>query len=143
MKSRTILMGYGDDVWVGALSTFYRNAGYRVENAVLVSDMIRTVRSDSVDVILLEDEIEGVKACDLVPVLKKINGMVQVIVISSEGSLGSARRLRGAGIFFQTMKPVDLEEIKSAVECAFQKIRREQAFRQTFVGFVALQEVPA
>ncbi|OGP60318.1 MAG: hypothetical protein A2162_10885 [Deltaproteobacteria bacterium RBG_13_52_11b] len=48
-----------------------------------------------------------------------------MIVISSEESLGSVRRLRGAGIFYQAMKPVDLEEIRSAVECAFEKIERE------------------
>ena len=51
--------------------------------AKLVSDLLREVRSGSIDVVLMDDEIEGVKACDLVPVLKKINGIIQVIVISS------------------------------------------------------------
>jgi hypothetical protein len=50
---------------------------------------------------------------------------VQVIVISSEESLGPVRRLRGTGIFYQAMKPADPEEIRSAVECAFDKIERE------------------
>ena len=87
--------------------------------------MIRKVRNGKIHVILLDDEIEGVKACDLVPFLKKINQRIQVIVISSEESIGVVKRLRGAGIFYQAMKPVDLGEIKSAVECAFEKIERE------------------
>ncbi len=143
MKPRTILMAYQDDDWVGSLSTFYFDAGYRVEKANLVSSVIKNVRSGATNVVLLDDEIEGVKACDLVPVLKKINGVVQVIVISSEESLGSARRLRGAGIFFQAMKPVDLEEVKSAVECAFAKISREHFWGDAFLTFLVPGEVPA
>jgi DNA-binding NtrC family response regulator len=90
----------------------------------------------------LDDEIEGVKACDVVPLFKKISWKIQVIMTSSEGSLSLARRLRGAGIFYQAMKPVDLEEIKSAVECAFEKIERESP-RQGFFPFLIPGRVPA
>jgi DNA-binding NtrC family response regulator len=70
-----------------------------------------------------------VKAWELIPLLKRINRRIQVIVISSEESLGAVRRLRGAGIFYQAMKPADLGELKSAVESALEKIRRE-SFRE-------------
>jgi DNA-binding NtrC family response regulator len=143
MKPRTILIAYQDDLWVRSFSTFFNGAGYRVVTAKLVSDLLRKVRSGSIHVVLMDDEIEGVKACDLVPVLKKINGIIQVIVISSEESLGSVRRLRGAGIFFQAMKPVDMEELKSAVECALDKIDREHSVREGFFSFLLPREVPA
>lgn len=84
------------------------------------------MRNGNTQVILLDDEIEGVKACDLVPVFKKINFHIQVIVISSEESIGGVKRLRGAGIFCQAMKPVDLEDIQSAVKYAFEKVEREK-----------------
>src|SRR4030067_1194629 len=125
MKSKKILIAYQDDLWARSLSTFFHGIGYRVEVVRVVSEMIRKVRSNNIPVVLLDDEIEGIRACDLVPLLKKIHWRVQVIMISSEESLGLARRLRGAGIFYQAMKPVDLEEIRSAVECAFEKIERE------------------
>jgi DNA-binding NtrC family response regulator len=143
MRSKTILMAYQDDPWVRSLSEFFHGAGYRVETAKLVSELLRRVRSGSIHVVLMDDEIEGVKACDLVPVLKKINGIIQVIVISSEESLGPVRRLRGTGIFYQAMKPVDVEELKSAVECAFDKIDREHSAREGFLSFLFLKEVPA
>jgi hypothetical protein len=63
-------------------------------------------------------------------------------MISSEESLGLARRLRGAGIFYQAMKPVDLKEIRSAVECAFEKIERENV-REGFFSFLIPNMVPA
>jgi DNA-binding NtrC family response regulator len=127
MKSKTILIAYQDDPWARSLSTFFHGIGYRVETLKMLSEMIRKVRKGGVDVVLLDDEVEGVKACDLVPLFKKLDDKIQVIVISSETSLGLVKRLRGAGIFYQAMKPVDLEEIKSAVECAFKKIERENS----------------
>ena len=67
---------------------------------------------------------------------------IQVTVISSESSLGFVKRLRGSGIFYQATKPVDLEEIKSAVEWAFGKIERENLKGGLF-PFLIPKRVPA
>jgi DNA-binding NtrC family response regulator len=142
MKSKTILITYQDDLGARSLSTFFHGLEYRIETAKVVSDMIRRVRNGKIHVVLLDDEVEGVKASDLVPLLKKINSKVQIIVISSEESLGQVKRLRGAGIFYQAMKPVDMEEIKSAVECAFEKIEREN-LKEGFIPFLVPGRVPA
>lgn len=142
MKSKTILIAYQDDLWARELSTFFHSIGYKVETAKMVSEMIRKVRKGNIHVVLLDDEMEGVKACDLVPLFKKIGDKIQVIVISSDLSLGLVKRLRGAGIFYQAMKPVDLEEVKSAVECAFEKIDRE-SLKEGFFPFLIPRKVPA
>jgi DNA-binding NtrC family response regulator len=126
MKSKTILMAYQDDSWVKPLSTLFAEMGYRIETSRVVSEAIREVRSRDMQVILLDDQMEEIKAYDLAPLFKRLNTKAQIIVISSDGSVGLAKRLREAGIFYQAMKPVDLEEIRSAVACAFEKIEREQ-----------------
>ena len=142
MKSKTILAAYQDDLWARSLAAFFHGMGYRVETTKVMSEMIRRIRKGNIQVILIDDEIEGVKACDLVPLLKNINPKIQIIVISSEESIGSVKRLRGAGIFYQAMKPVDLGEVKSAVECAFEKIQREN-LKQSFFSFPIPEMVPA
>jgi len=143
MKSKTILIAYQDDLWGKSLSTFLHSIGYKVDTAKMVSEMIRKVRKGNIHVVLLDDEMEGVKAYDLVPLFKKIDDKIQIIVISSEVSLGLVKRLRGAGIFYQAMKPVDLGEIKSAVECAFEKIDRENLKKEGFFPFIIPRRVPA
>jgi DNA-binding NtrC family response regulator len=142
MKAKMILIVYQDDLWARSLSTFLHSIGYRVETTKTVSEMIRKLQNGKTNVVLLDDEIEGIKACDLVPLFKKINDRIQVIVISSEVSLGFVKRLRGAGIFYQAMKPVDLEEIKSAVQCAFEKIEREN-LKEGFFPFLIPRRVSA
>ena len=108
----------------------------------MVSETIRKVRNGKINVVLLDDQIEGVKACDVIPLFKKVNDKIQVIVISSEASIGLVKRLRGTGIFYQAMKPVDLEEVRSAVECAFEKIEREN-LKEGFFPFLIPRRVPA
>jgi DNA-binding NtrC family response regulator len=142
MKSKTILIVHQDDPRASSLSTFLNGIGYKVEMAKMVSEMIRKLRNGKTNVILLDDEVEGIKACDLIPLFKRINDKIQVIVISSDASLRFVKRLRGAGIFYQAMKPVDLEEIKSAVECAFEKIEREN-LKEGFFPFLISRRVPA
>ncbi len=142
MKSKTILIVCQDELEARSLSTVFNDMGYKVETARIVSETIRKVRKGNVHVVLLDDEIEGVKACDLVPLVKKMDDKIQVVVISSEASLGLAKRLRGAGIFYQAMKPIDPEEIKSAVECACEKIERE-SLKKGFFPFLIPGRVPA
>jgi DNA-binding NtrC family response regulator len=142
MKTKTILIAYQDDLGTRSLSTFFHGIGYKVETTKVMSEMIRKIRKGNIHVILIDDEIEGVKACDVVPLLKNINPKTQVIVISSEESIGLVKRLRGAGIFYQAMKPVDLGEVKAAVECAFEKVQREST-KEGFFPFFTPEMVPA
>jgi DNA-binding NtrC family response regulator len=142
MKSKMILIAYQDDLWTRPLSTFFHGIGYKVEATKVMSEMIRKIRKGNIHVILIDDEIEGVKACDVVPLLRNINPKIQIIVISSEESIGLVKRLRGAGIFYQAMKPVDLGEVKAAVECAFRKIEREN-LKEGFFSFLTPEMVPA
>ena len=142
MKSRAILIAYQDDLWARSLSTFFHGTGYRIETAKMVSELIRKVQDERHHLVLLDDEIEGVKAYDLVHLLKRMNPRIQIIVLSSEESIGLIKRLRAAGIFYLAMKPVDLEEVKAAVECAFEKIDRERP-REGFFPFLVPRRVPA
>jgi DNA-binding NtrC family response regulator len=142
MKSKSILIAYQDDLWNRSLTTFFHGAGYKVETTKAGSEKIRRIRKGNIHVILIDDEIEGVKACDIVPLLKNIDAKIQIIVISSEESIGLAKRLRGAGIFYQAMKPIDMTEVKSAVECAFGKIEREN-LKEGFFSFLTPEMVPA
>jgi DNA-binding NtrC family response regulator len=143
MKSKTILIAYQDDLETRSMSTFFQGMGYKVEATKAMSEMIRRIRKGNIQVILIDDEIEGVKTCDVVPLLKNINPKIQIIVISSEESIGLVKRLRGAGIFYQAMKPVDLGEVKSVVECAFGKIERENVKEGFFSFLLAPEMVPA
>ena len=143
MASRRILVAYQDDHLGQSVLKYFQDAGYRVDTATMVSEVLKKVKGSAIEVVLMDDELEGIRAYDLVPVLKGMNNGVQVIVVSSEERLGFVRRLRGAGIFYHAMKPVDLEELKSAVECAFEKVEKERSVGRGFLSFLVPGRVPA
>ena len=132
MTSKAILIAYQDDSWVKSLSRLSSDMGCRVEATRLVSDVLQEIRGKDPYVVLLDEEMEGIKAYDLVLLFKKVKPRVQIIAISSDESIHFAKRLRDAGIFYQAMKPIDSEEIRSAVACAFEKIDREQPEKWLF-----------
>jgi len=141
MKFEALLVVYKDDFWARSLVPFFHGRGYRVETAKTISDMIRKIRNGNIHIVLMDDEIEGVKVLDLVNLVKKMNSKTQIIVASSENSLGLAKQLREARIFYQAIKPIDLEEIKSVVDCAFKKIQRENLDRGV-IPFLIPKGVP-
>jgi len=143
MVSRRILVAYQDEQLGQSVLTYFQDAGYRVDAATMVSEVLRKVKGGAIEVVLMDDELEGIRAYDLVPVLKGMKGGVQVIVVSSEERLGFVKRLRGAGIFYHAMKPVDLQELKSAVECAFEKVEKERSVGRGFLSFLVPGRVPA
>lgn len=140
MNTKTILLALEDDLDIKTLSTYFHGNGYRIEVSRSVSDAIRKIRKGNINVILLDDEIEGVKACDIVPLFKRIDAKIQIIVISGEESFSFIKSLRKEGIFYHALKPFDLEEIQSAVRCAFEKIKRESP-KERFMSFLIAERV--
>jgi DNA-binding NtrC family response regulator len=142
MRTMSLLIADQDDRWTEPLRAWLEEQGIRVEVVRAVSDLIRRVRGGTAPVVLMGDELEGVRTSDLVSLLKGIREDLQVIVVSAEASLGWVRRLRGAGIFYQALKPVDREEIRAAVQCAFKKAEKER-LREAFFPFLVEEGVPA
>jgi DNA-binding NtrC family response regulator len=76
-------------------------------------------------IIVLDSELAGMKAYEMIPLMKRVNPKLPIIVMSASGSLELAQRIRNEGIFFYAMKPIDVDEIGTVVESAFKKLEHE------------------
>ena len=99
------------------------------EYQIVAPDSVDMVLGDvlkkEVRVILLGNEFDDMPAGDLIPILKRCNRNLTIILISNEQSLPLLRKLRREGIFYHALRPVekeDREEILQAVRCAFENI---------------------
>ncbi len=72
--------------------------------------------------VLLGSEVDEMPASELIPLLKKCNKKVEIILVSGESSLPQMRKVRSEGIFYHALKsdnsPEDNEEIRQAVHSA-------------------------
>lgn len=119
---KTILIADIDDATRLSLSIFLVKDGYKVETAQFGSEVIQKVQNMSIGLLIMDVELSGMKGYEIVPILKKIDPKLPIIIMSSDSSLELAKKVRETEIFFYAIKPLDFEEIKLAVKDAFKKI---------------------
>ena len=101
-------------------------AGYQVTVTTTAAGMLQGIIKKSSRVLLLGNSFDELAAAELIPLLKKCCRSLIIILVSNEVSLPAMRKLRSEGIFYHLLKPVkaeDREELKQALQCAFQTTR--------------------
>jgi DNA-binding NtrC family response regulator len=106
-----------------SMTQIFGDTEYEVVAADSVDVVMRDVLRKEAQVILLGGTFDNIPAGDLIPILKKCNQYLTIILISNEESLPLLRKLRREGIFYHALKPSaveDREELLQAVKCAFE-----------------------
>ncbi|ABQ27802.1 response regulator [Geotalea uraniireducens] len=108
------------------MADLFIEAGYNVMVTNSAANVLYGILKKTAQVVLLSSEFDELTATDLIPLLKKCNRNLTIILVSNEMSLPLIRKLRKEGIFYHALKPVkpeDREEIRQAVKCAFETMR--------------------
>jgi DNA-binding NtrC family response regulator len=107
------------------MADLFIEAGYNVIVTNSAANAIYGILKKAAQVVLMGSEFDEFKAGELVPLLKKCNRDLTIILVSDEASLPTMRKLRKEGIFYHALKPSkpeDKEEIRQAVRCAFDSL---------------------
>lgn len=94
----------------------------RVEATDSVYSGLEGILNKTTQVVVLGGDFDEVHVAKLVPLLKKCNRNLSIILISDEISINLLRRIRKEGIFYHALKPAGdegREEIRQVVLCAF------------------------
>lgn len=122
-----VLIADGDLGFRKQMADLFIEAGYSVTITDSAATALDGILKKTAQVVVISSELDSVNASDLIPLLKKCNRDLTIILISDDMSLPVIRKLRKEGIFYHALKPVkpeDTEEIRQAVQCAF-KSRKE------------------
>ena len=125
MSAKKILLADSDGTVRQQLADTFSTAGYDVEITDSTAQLCRSVLEQHIPVVLLGSGCDKkIAVADLIPLLKKCNRGVTIILVSDEESLPVIRSIRQEGIFYHALKPANQEdtaEILAAVACAFSK----------------------
>lgn len=95
---------------------------YQVTTTDSVVNALEGILNKEIQVVVLGGNFDELHVAKLVPLLKKCNQYLSIILISDEMPLNLLRRIRKEGIFYHALKPAGEEgrkEIYQAVRCAF------------------------
>lgn len=122
MTEREILIADRDNRFRNEIADFFRQAGYRVETTDSAIHCFCSIVEKHIPVVLLGENFDSkLASADLIPLLKRCNRQLAIIIVSDEVPLPLARKIRQEGIFYHALRPVgpmDREELHQAVECA-------------------------
>jgi DNA-binding NtrC family response regulator len=107
------------------LADLFIESGYNVIVTNSAANALYGILKKTAQVVLIGSEFDEFKAGELVPLLKKANRDLTIILVSDDQSLPVMRKLRKEGIFYHALKPVkpeDKEEIREVVRCAFDNL---------------------
>lgn len=126
MNEPGILIADKDTETRRLLAEVLLNSGYMVRTTDSAAVVLGEILRKNAHVILMGSDFdEKIAAADLVPLLKKCDRNLTIILVTDEKSLPTLRRIRREGIFYHALKPVNAEEgeeIRQAVDCAFKNV---------------------
>jgi CheY-like chemotaxis protein len=114
------------------LAQLFIEAGYSVSVTASAAAAIGHLLKKDVQVVLLGGEFDELPAIELIPLLKRCQPEVSIILVTGELPLPLLRKARAAGIFYHALRPSepgDEEEIRQAVRCAFENLKSEPFLR--------------
>jgi FixJ family two-component response regulator len=102
-------------------------AGYDVTVTNSAAKAIHGVLKKTAHVLLLGTELDEFTSAELVPLLKKCNRNLMIILVADDTPLPLMRKVRKAGIFYHALRPIEpegKEEIRQVVKCAIASLSK-------------------
>ena len=107
------------------MADLFIQAGYHVTVTNSAAGVLYGILKKTAQVVLLSTRFDELLATELIPILKKCDRNLTIILVASELPLTLIRKARSEGIFYHALKPnkpSDEEELREAVKCAFEKV---------------------
>lgn len=104
------------------LAATFADDDYQVTTTNSVVNELEAILNKTVQVIVLAGDYDEQHIAKLVPLLKKCNRHLSIIMVTDEIPINLLRKIRKEGIFYHALNPVGdagQAEIHQAVHCAF------------------------
>mgnify|MGYP001810223828 CR=1 FL=1 len=93
--------------------------GFIVQTAAGGEAALEIVRSDPPEVVVLDQEMPGLHGSETFVAIKKIDPLIEVIMLTGNTSVDNAIELMQQGTFDYLMKPINIEELLYKIEDAY------------------------
>ena len=106
------------------LASLFDKNEYQITMADSVANALEGIINKEIQVVVIDGKYDEQNVVKLIPLLKKCNRNISIILVSDEMPIDLERRIRKEGIFYHALKTVgdnNHDEIHQAVSYAFKK----------------------
>jgi CheY-like chemotaxis protein len=138
-KQCHILIMDNDKKTADEMTSVLRKQGYCVGLVEHKSKLLTMIKNNMIDVLILNVDAGVTKKYNILSTIKNIDRLLPIIVTSSDDSMEVAARVREQGIFFFTLKPLDLSEMKVVIKNALNRrfTNRGTTIREQYQGLLS------
>jgi len=128
------------------IAALFTDSDYQITTTDSVANALEGILEKTIQVVLLSGSYDEQYVAKFVPLLKKCNRNLSIILVSDEMPLELLRSIRKEGIFYHALRPAANEswdEVTQAVGCAFESYHAHQAQRGGLLGGRSLRKASA
>ena len=114
-----ILLVDDEDVFREATARQLTVRGFIVLTAASGEAAVEQVKNDSPEVVVLDQQMPGMHGSETFIEIKKINPLIEVIMLTGNTSVDNAIELMQMGTFDYLMKPINIDELLYKIEDAY------------------------
>jgi DNA-binding NtrC family response regulator len=114
-----VLLVDDEDVFREATARQLTVRGFIVQTADCGKAALEQVQNDPPEVVVLDQEMPGMHGSETFVAIKKINPLIEVIMLTGNTSVDNAIELMQLGTFDYLMKPINIDELLYKIEDAY------------------------
>ena len=114
-----VLLVDDEDIFREATARQLTVRGFAVQAAASGEAALAIVHSDPPEVVVLDQEMPGLHGSETFIEIKKINPLIEVIMLTGNTSVDNAIELMQLGTFDYLMKPINIDELLYKIEDAY------------------------
>jgi len=96
-----------------------KNENYYIETGQTLTEAIKKISQGCFDCLILDVNLPEMKGYEAVPVLKSIDSKIKIIMTTGKNTKRLEAKARAQDIFFYFIKSFGKDELKLAIENAF------------------------
>jgi len=128
-KNIRVLLVDDEVEFVETLVKRMKKRGLDVHGVKSGEEAIEALEHSQPEVVVMDVKMPGMNGIEVLKIIKKLNPLVEVIMLTGHASLELAMQGMESGAYDYLMKPMDLDELLYKIEDAFDshKLKLEQA----------------
>jgi CheY-like chemotaxis protein len=113
-----LLIATADEAADRQLAEWLCREGRELISVPSASEALMTVMTREVDLAFVDLDLEELSGPRAVQLIRQCRPRLPVVILAGELTPGSLARIRGAGIFFTLLKPLDRAEVEAVAASA-------------------------